>query len=459
MATAANILIIDDEKRFCTIKTAILKDNGYQVTDIQDAGRTMEKLKSNRFDLVLLDLNIKNKNGIDVLREIKEFDPDIEVIMITGFADIQTAVKAIKLGAYDYLPKESSNEELLVKIDQALCKRHDKTQIRNLKDALSERFSFSNIIGNNKRMQDVYALVKKVCDTDVTVLITGETGTGKELIAKAIHFNSQRKDKPFIPVNCAAISEHLMESELFGHEKGAFTDAHKQRIGKIEVANGGTLFLDEIGDMSPNLQAKLLRFLQDKTFQRVGGNENLTADVRILVATNRNLPQLIKREKFREDLYYRINVMNIALPPLRERMDDLPLLIKHFINQLNIKFSKTIKEISPDGIKMLAAYKWPGNIRELENLLGRLVLTADGDIIEEQVVKNILSVIPETTAAEEETGDGSIKDMKDKVEKEYLEDRLKKYYGNISKVAKECQVDRRAIYTKMKKYGLKKEDF
>lgn len=453
------ILIIDDDKLFCDIKTTLLQRNNYKVSSIQSADLVIEKLESTAFDLILLDLKIGDKNGIDILQDIKKFDPETTVIMITGFESIPAAVNAIKLGAYDYLQKIIRDEELLIKIDRAIEKRQSSLEIRSLRDALVGQFGFSNIVGVNKKMKKIYALIKTVCNTDATVLICGETGAGKELIAKAIHFNSQRKDKPFIAVNCAAISEHLMESELFGHEKGAFTDAYKQRIGKIEFANYGTLFLDEIGDMHLNLQAKLLRFLQDKTFERVGGNVKLSSDVRVIAATNKDLPKIIQEGKFREDLYYRLNIIHIDLPPLRDRLDDLPPLVDNFIKRANIKYNKSIKVISENTIKILKEYTWPGNIRELENLIDRLVLTSEKDIISDEGISEYFKggEIIQTELAP--NLDMTLREIREETEKKYLAGLLKKYYGNIKLVTEKADVDRKLIYLKMGKYGLNKLRF
>lgn len=455
----AKILIVDDDKFFCDIKADLLSANNYHVDTIQSTNLVLDKLKSIQFDLVLLDLNIGDKSGIDILQEIKKFDPEIEIIMITGFETITTAVEAIKEGAYDYLQKNIKDEELLIKINRAIEKRKNSIEIRTLKDALTKHFGLANIIGENPRMLKVYDLVRKVCNSDTTILIRGETGTGKELIAKAIHFNSQRKDNAFIAVNCAAISEHLMESELFGHEKGAFTDAYRQRIGKIEAANKGTLFLDEIGDMSFKLQAKLLRFLQDKSFERVGSNVVLTSDVRAIAATNKDLLQMIQDGKFREDLYYRINVVCIDLPPLRKRLDDLPLLVEHFIKIVNIKFNKTIKGFSEEAMKLLKEYSWPGNVRELENLINLLALTLEKDIIGEEEISSYLKIQEVSIAGIQYSLDIPLREAREEFEKKYLIELLRKCSGNIKLVSQKSKMDRKAIFTKMEKHGLKKEDF
>lgn len=454
-----SVLIVDDDKVFCDVKTMLLEASNYKVSAAQSADQVMEILRSAHFDLVLLDLNIGDTNGIDILKEIKKFDPDIVVMMITGFSDVSSAVEAMKEGAYDYLAKNVEDEELLVKIDRAIDNYLHLVEIRNLKGALTERFGFENIIGVDEAMKRICGLVKDVCNSEATVLICGETGSGKELIAKAVHFNSNRKDKPFIAVNCAAISEHLMESELFGHEKGAFTDAYKQRIGKLEFANEGTVFLDEIGDMSINLQAKLLRFLQDKSFERVGGNIKITSDVRVITATNKNLPQLIKEGGFREDLYYRINIVHIDVPPLRERLDDIPLLVEYFIKTANINYSKQIKGFSKEAYKKLRQYSWPGNVRELENIINRVVLTSKKDSIEEADVSNYIMGQEVALSKGVPRIDVSFKEARAEFEKQYLKGLLKKYYSNINLIAEKSGLNRKSIFVKLKKYAIDKEDF
>jgi DNA-binding NtrC family response regulator len=455
-----SILIIDDDKFFCEIKAELLKKNNYKVDYIHSANLAIDKLHSQQFDLVLLDLNLDDVSGIDVLQDIKKTDPDMVVIMITAMSDIQIAVDAIKKGAYDYLPKDISDEELLVKIGRALEKHKNIIEIHNLKNALTEKFSFSNIVGQSPGMQKIFALIKNICNTDVTVLIWGETGTGKELIAKAIHFNSPRKDKPFVAINCAAISEHLMESELFGHEKGAFTDAYKQKIGKVEVANEGTLFLDEIGDMSIGLQAKLLRFLQDKQFERVGGTVKLSSDVRIIAATNKDLQKAISEGKFREDLYYRLNVIKIEVPPLRERGDDIKLLAEFFTRQSCIKFKKQIKTISPDALNKFQEYQWPGNIRELENLIDNLILTTSGDVINIDDIPKYLSHLKETALKETSIDlDRPLRDARNEFEKNYLIGLLKKYNSNINMIAEKSGMNRKSIFLKLQEYNIDKDEY
>lgn len=458
MSSNHKILVADDDPIFCEIKQALLKNKGYEIDTASTFDQIKYKAETNSYDLVLLDLRIKDKSGVDLLKIIKENDPDTVVIMITSFGTVQTAVESMKIGAYDYLTKDMQNEELLLKIEHALEKRNNSLELRNLKEILGKRYSFHNIIGANKEMQEVYDLIKSVCNADVPILIQGETGTGKELAAKAIHFNSTRKDKPFYAINCAAISETLTESELFGHEKGAFTGAHKQRIGKIELANSGTVFLDEIGDMSISLQAKILRFLQDKSYERVGGEETLTADVRVISATNKDLESLIKEKLFREDLFYRINTIQIKLPPLRDKIDDIPLLSEHFIKEFNKKHNKSVPGLNKEAVKALTEYSWPGNIREFENLLERIViLVPDRKITNEDISR----YLPHKKAPSPKAvnTDIPLSRLKDDLEKEYITILLRKYNGNIVKVAEKTGLSRAAIYQKMEKLNLNKKDF
>lgn len=452
------ILVADDDEFFCKLKQKFLINTGYNVEITNSPDAVIDRISAEQFDLILLDLKFKDTNGIEILKEIKRYDPELHVIIITGFSGFKPAVDAIKFGAYDYLSKDIEDEELLLKIQHALNDRKTRLQLQSLEEAAKVKYNFHNIIGSNKKIQEVFDLINSVCTTDITVLIRGETGTGKELVAKAIHFNSLRKDKTFHAINCAAISETLIESELFGHEKGAFTGAYKQRLGKIELANGGTIFLDEIGDMSINLQAKLLRFLQDKSFERIGGGETFTADVRVLAATNRDLDLMIKEGNFREDLYYRLNLVQINLPPLRERIDDMPLLADYFIDNANKKYNKKIKKIDKDGLSVLAEYTWPGNIRELENFIERLVvLVPEGNITKEYISKH-LPLGKEVFSGALDINK-PLSDLKDDLEKKYIFALLDKYHANITKIAEKAEMTRAAIYQKIEKYKIRKEDF
>lgn len=455
MSKKQKILIVDDDKVFCELKTHVLEGEGFYVESINQGKDVFNALKRQTWDIILLDFNLGDENGIDILQKIKNQYHDLSVIMVTAHASIENAVKAIKIGAYDYIQKDSNEEEIIIKIKHALEKRADQLKIKNLEETLQERYSFGNIIGKNEKMQDVYKLIDTVCDTDVTVLIKGETGTGKELVAKAIHFNSSRIENPFIAINCAAIHENLMDSEIFGHEKGAFTGAHKERKGKLEEADGGSVFLDEIGDLPINLQAKLLRFLQDKHFERLGGNALLSSDVRIISATNRDLNSMVKDKQFREDLFYRINVVEVELPPLRDRIDDLPILIEHFLRESNKKYKRDIKEISAEGIRLLGLYPWPGNVRELEHLIEKLVLLTSNPIITELDVAKFIKLEPSQELKGIPTNI-TLPELKKDIEKDYLTKLLKETNGNITETARRAGIDRKALYTKIEQYGIKR---
>ena len=381
MESAGTILLVDDDKAFRTLTSGLLEEEGYYVKTCENAEKAMEQLADYSFDLVLTDLVMEGTNGLEFLQNIRECCPRIMVIMVTGYGSIDSAVEAMKLGAHDYLTKPCSNEELLIKIKKAMELKRDYEELQRLRTELSQKYQFGNIIGKSDAMLRLYALLEQVADTDSTIFISGETGTGKELVAKAIHYNSRRKSKPFVAVNCAALPESLLESELFGHEKGAFSGAIKQKPGRFELANHGTLFLDEIGDMPLSTQVKLLRVLQEKSFERLGGTVSIKADIRLISATNLNLEQEVKNGNFRKDLYFRINVMPIHLPPLRERKTDIPLLAEHFANKFSVKLGKNIR-ISQSALQLLTNYHWPGNIREMENVIERAVLLCRGDMIE-----------------------------------------------------------------------------
>jgi DNA-binding NtrC family response regulator len=371
---SVQILVVDDEPNVREVLTTLLSQAGYVVTAVADGISAIEAVKRTSFDLVLTDLRLPKMNGIEVLTRIKALDSRIVGIVITGYGTVETAVDAMKAGAFDYLMKPFNVSEVLLLIKRALEYQGLRAENVQLKKTLEGRFRFSNLIGNSEGMRYVCEMIEKVAESDSTILLLGESGTGKELVAKTLHFNSHRKDKPLIPINCGAIPENLLESELFGHEKGAFTGAASTRIGRFEMADGGTIFLDEIGEMSPALQVKLLRVLQQREFERVGGTKTIRVDVRIIAATHRDLEVAVASGVFREDLFYRINVIPIAIPPLRERTEDIPLLIHHFLEHFNKTKNKNLEGFSDEALKLLISYSWPGNIRELENLIERLVI-------------------------------------------------------------------------------------
>jgi DNA-binding NtrC family response regulator len=375
------ILIADDHDAIRRGLVRGLTEAGHEVDEASNGNAAIERLHDGYYDVVLSDLKMGGSDGMDVLRTTRALHPTTAVILMTAFGTVNTAVEAMKIGAFDYVQKPFEIEEMEVKIDKALEVRRLKTEIEYLRDAQQDRYDFDRIVGSSPALQRVLDIVKKVAKSNTTVLIRGETGTGKELIAGAIHHNSLRTSRNFVKVNCAALQENLLESELFGHEKGAFTGADKQRIGRFEQSDGGTLFLDEIGDMSASTQAKILRVLQEHEFERLGGTRTLRVDVRLIAATNRDLPAMVQAGHFREDLYYRLNVVSIEMPPLRERKDDIVPLANTFIRKFAAELKKKIDGLETDAQKLLMRYNWPGNIRELENTIERAMLLAEGRAI------------------------------------------------------------------------------
>lgn len=375
------ILVVDDEKSMRDFLALVLKKEGYFVAVSSDGEEAIKILQKDIFDLVITDVKMPKMSGIDVLKAVKETSSETLVIMITAFASTETAIEALKEGAYDYITKPFQIEEVKLIIRNALEKRRLRAENLLLRRELKGLATFENIIGKSEKIQKVFETVRKVADTSSNILIFGESGTGKELIARSIHFDSRRKDKPFVTVNCSALPETLLESELFGHMKGSFTGAISNKEGLFEVANGGTIFLDEIGETSPAIQVKLLRVLQEKEFRRIGGTKDVRVDVRIIAATNKDLDRAVADGTFREDLYYRLDVIPIHLPPLRERLDDIPLLVQHFLTKLSQTAGKDIKGITPEALQLLKAQEWRGNVRELENVIERVIALVTGDMI------------------------------------------------------------------------------
>ncbi|MBM4288596.1 MAG: sigma-54-dependent Fis family transcriptional regulator [Deltaproteobacteria bacterium] len=378
----ASILVVDDASAVRENLSELLTEEGYEVDISADGTAALQLLQERAYDLVLTDLSMPGVDGMGVLSYLVNHFPETGCIIITGYGTIQNAVNAMRLGAYDYLCKPVESQELLVVVARAL--EHQRLRQENilLKKQLRKKFGFDNIIGASEPMCQVFDIIRKVADTDSTVLILGESGTGKELVARAIHYNGYRRGNPLIPVNCGAIPEDLLESELFGHERGAFTHAIRTRIGRFEQAHGGTIFLDEIGDMSPNLQVKILRVLQDHQFERIGGNKTLKVNIRVIAATNRDLQELVQNGRFREDLFYRLNVIPIRIPPLRERRADIPILVDHFIQDFSKKKKKPTPRLTPAAMSRLESYAWPGNVRELENLMERMVILSESEVID-----------------------------------------------------------------------------
>lgn len=376
------ILIVDDQQGMRQLMQKVINSSGKECSTAKSGEEALELLEKKRFDLVVSDIKMPTMDGIELLRRIKERSADMPVILITAYASLDSTISAVREGASDYIVKPFTNDQLLISIEKALRMSSLEEDNRIMREQLHSDYGFENIIGVSRPMQEIFDVIERVSGSSASVLITGETGTGKEVVAKAIHYSGPRKDKPFIAVSCAALPETLLESELFGHEKGAFTDAIASKKGRFELANGGTLFLDEIGEVSPSMQIKLLRVLQEEEFERIGGTETIKVDVRIIAASNKDLVTGAKEGRFREDLYYRINVVPLSIPPLRERLEDVPLLIEHFLNKCKFCVeNKQKKSISPEAIKALESYDWPGNVRELENTIERASVLSKSDII------------------------------------------------------------------------------
>lgn len=445
------VLVVDDEEYIRTTIAGILKDEHYEVKLAKDGFEALSAMKSYEPPVVLLDIWLPQMDGIEVLQKIKEEYPDTVVIMISGHGTIDTAVKTIKMGAYDFIEKPLSADKLLIAINNGLKFYNLQQENKQLKVSIEKKYE---IISASKAMEDLKRKIAIVAPTDSWVLITGENGTGKELVANTIHRLSTRADKPFVDVNCAAIPEELLESELFGYEKGAFTGADRRRIGKLELADKGTLFLDEVGDMSLRMQAKLLRTLEEGRFTRIGGNDAINIDIRVIAATNKIIKDEIANGKFREDLYYRLNVIPLHIPPLRERREDIPVLIEYFLNEKN-KLSKQKKRITSTAIGVLSSYVWKGNVRELKNLIERLFVLVEKDTIDiEDIPKEVRTYTKEYT----ETTDERLHSAKTAFEKDYIIRMLKENNWNITKTAIKIGISRENLSRKMKTLGIERED-
>ncbi len=455
------ILIVDDEPNYLVILSELLRDEGYEVLTAERGGTALKIMKEADLDLIITDMRMPGMNGIELLTAVKAYNKDLPVIMMTAFGEVEKAVEAIRAGAYNYLVKPFENEAFLVNTRKAIELSALVRENRRLQAELKTRYGFANIVGKNKKMAQIYSLIEKVAPTPASVIISGESGTGKELVARAIHFYSPRKNAPFISVNCAALAESLLESELFGHEKGAFTGAMALRKGRFEIADTGTLFLDEVGDMSMALQAKLLRIIQERCFERVGGTKSLNVDVRIIAATNKDLKEEVARGTFREDLYYRLNVVRIHLPPLRERTDDIPLLVAHFLEKYTQILRRSPIRISPEALRHLFTLPWEGNIRELENTIERAIILAHEDIIR----KEDLHPEMETVATPGEwsvnvdldhliPANAPLSDVLSQIEEYMLRRALERANYVQVHAAQELGITKSLLQYKMKKYGI-----
>ncbi|MCZ7602423.1 MAG: sigma-54 dependent transcriptional regulator [Melioribacteraceae bacterium] len=451
------VFIVDDEESILKLLTHWVKSKwGYNVRTFTNGTDALNALSENP-SLILLDIMLPDINGNEVLKRIKTTNQNLPVIMLSAQGSVEVAIESIRLGAYDYFPKPIDQNRLEPAIKNALTNYELVKRINELEENLQKEYSFDNIISTDNSMQKVFRLVSKVLDNDITVLIQGESGTGKELIARAIHYNGSRKEKPFIVVNCASIPRELLESELFGHEKGAFTGAHQRKIGKFELGNGGTIFLDEIGEMEMSLQAKILRVIQQKEFERVGGTEVIKTDVRILSATNRDLKEAVDNKEFREDLYYRLSSFPIFIPPLRERRGDIIILIDYFVNKFNDKLSKNVKGFSKSALKVLYDYDWPGNIRELENLIERCIILTDQNEIDISILPPQISGHSSSSLSMsngELFGDNSPVIPFEKLKEEAIKHAVKVTSGNIVEAAKKLNIGRATLYRLMDKYGI-----
>lgn len=448
------ILIIDDEKEICESVKIILDYEGYQTDYSLLPSEGLNKIESTVFSALLLDIQMPEMNGFEVIKRVKEKYAQLPVIIITAHGSIENAIKATKLGAFDFIEKPIDRDKLLISVRNAVDQYKLLLANEEMKRTI---FGEGKILGRSKAIQDILELVEKVAPLDTRILISGENGTGKELVARAIHNKSLRKDKSFIEVNCAAIPNELIESELFGHEKGSFTGAVQQRIGRFELANKGTIFLDEVGDMSPQAQAKVLRVIEDGKLERVGGAKKIEVDVRIISATNKNLIEEISKEKFREDLYHRLNVIPINIPPLRERIEDVPLLINQFSNEITSKHKKLPVNFDNESIKYLQNLPWTGNVRELRNAVERIIIITGKRLITKKDVESLF-VIGKANFTDLIDQSNSFQEFKEKAEKAFILKQLKANDWNISKTAEILDIQRSHLYNKMKKYEIEKED-
>ncbi|MDI6763666.1 MAG: sigma-54 dependent transcriptional regulator [Thermodesulfobacteriota bacterium] len=451
----ARILIAEDEKTQRDLLEGFLKKEGFSVEAASNGRQAIEKIERGFFDIAFLDYKMPELDGLQTLHEIRKRFPDLPVVMMTAYGTVETAVASMKEGALDYLTKPIDLDELLLIIQKVLERSTLIRENRELKARLQERYTFQNIIYGSLKMEEVMGLIARVAPSQATVLIRGESGTGKELIANAIYYAGARSEKPFVKVSCSAIPETLLESELFGHEKGAFTGAIQKRIGRFEEADGGTLFLDEIGELSPSTQVKLLRILQEKEFQRLGSNLNLRTDVRIITATHRNLEEAMRHGLFREDLYYRLNVISIHLPPLRERKEDIPLLIDHFLKKYSEINQKKIQDLSKEARTLLSRHPYPGNVRELENLIERAVVLCRGEVITTQDLPFHLQEGPSEKQWEVSGKTKTLPDSLEEIERDLIVKALHQHQGVQTRAAESLGISERVLRYKMKKYGIR----
>ena len=446
-----HILIVDDERAIQKTLRGVLEDEGYRVSVAGSAQEALTRLQDESPDLVFLDIWMPGIDGLEALAEFKRIRPETAVVMISGHGTIETAVKATKLGAYDFIEKPLSLEKILLAATRALDHGRLERENRDLREQLGRG---QRIVGKSRVIEELRQQIAIAAPSNGRVLIHGENGVGKELVARAIHAQSARRDGPFVEVNCAAIPEELIESELFGHERGAFTGAVNRRRGKFELADGGTLFLDEVGDMSVKTQAKVLRALEEQAFERVGGKETLRVDVRVLAASNQNLPELIAQGRFREDLFYRLAVIPVEVPPLRQRTEDIPLLVEHFINLFSGENAKHPKTISVEALAYFLSYDWPGNVRELRNMVERLVIMTPGDVIGPEVLPPPLRPREPAATAEDTQREKTLKEAREAFERVYILGELRAHEWNMTRTAEKLGIERSHLYRKLKMYGI-----
>ncbi len=457
----ANILIVDDERPIRRILSVLLQERRHRVAEVGSGEEALGALPEAKPDLVLLDLKLPGIDGLETLKRLRALSPRLDVVMMTAHGSISSAVEAMRRGAFDYITKPFDNDELLMIVDRALEVRRLSAEVEALREDLETRYGFSEIVGISREIQDVFRTMAKVVRVDVTVLVTGESGTGKELVARAIHRRSPRSQGPFVAVNCSAIPQTLVESEFFGHEKGAFTDAKESRPGKFEQADGGTLFLDEVGDLALEAQAKLLRALQERQIQRVGARASRSVDVRVVAATNKDLEKESREGRFREDLFWRLNVVHLRLPSLRERRADLPILIDHFVDRFNRELGLAVESIAPDARQLLCEYPWPGNVRELENTICRSMILCEENTL-------TLADLPGRVRGEPAEGSGAVPrsdlsrltladavaEASERLEKVMILSRLAEHRGSRTATAESLGVSRKTLFNKMRQYGL-----
>ena len=458
----SRILLVDDEEVVIRSCQRILDTDAYETETAQSGMEALRKVEEGRFDLLILDIMMPQMDGMEVLQRVKETHPDIEVIMVTGLSQIDTAVRCMKLGAFDYLPKPFDPDELTVIVERALERKHLLRENSDLRGEVSSKYRFENIVGSSQAMQNVFRLIAQCAPTNSTVMITGESGTGKELIARAIHFNSLRKDKPFVAVDCNSLSETLLESELFGHVKGAFTGAVANKRGMFEVANGGSLFLDEISNISMSIQAKLLRVTQEREFRAVGDTRTQSTNIRLITATNKDLKDMVMAGTFREDLFYRINIFPVQVPPLRERREDIPALAFHFLKVFGKELGKDVVEFSTEALTALSNYNWPGNVRELQNTVHRAMILTNDKVIRQAHLTNIIDLQAHADLDIPRTGE-ELKRVKkvareksvEDIEKLFLLEALKRNDWNVTRSAEETGMLRANFQALMRKYDIR----